>query len=401
LKLVLTKTSSEQSPRRSLQALDRLNFTLGDVRDVFEPYLTIFLTAERQFDPAQVGLALAIGNLAGILAQTPIGAVVDSTKHKRRLIAIASAAIVMSYLLIIHLSAFPAMLVAQVGIGVAAVTVIPSVSAISLGLVGQQRLNQRVGRNEAFNRAGNAVTAVLAGILAQITGLVWIFYLLILLCIATIAIVFQIRDRDIDNTKARSGHSQTTGQDLLHDRPLQVFSLAVFLFYLANAALLPLLSQKLTGGQPAAAPSVFISASIAVAQFTTIPVAAWAGTAADVWGRKPLLLLAFAATAVRALLYGFNTDPWFVVGMQTLDGLSSGIFAVAIVVVVADLTKGTGRFNLAQGGIYTTIGLGAALSNLAIGFLANTAGFSIAFFTLFAIAIVGAMWLWFAMPETK
>ncbi|PSB46918.1 MFS transporter, partial [Chamaesiphon polymorphus] len=384
-----------------LQALDRLNLTLGDVRDVFEPYLAIFLTAERQFDPAQVGIALAIGNLAGILAQTPIGAVVDATKHKRLLIAIASAVIAMSYLLIINISAFPAVLVAQVGIGVAAVTVIPAVSAISLGLVGQKGLNQRVGRNEAFNRSGNAITAVVAGILAQITGLAWIFYLLILLCIATIVLVFQIRDRDINNTTARSGHSQTTGNDLLHDRPLQVFSLAVFLFYMANAALLPLLSQKLTGGQQAAAPSGFISASIAVAQFTTIPVAAWAGKAADVWGRKPLLLLAFAATTVRAFLYAFDTDPWFVVWVQTLDGLSSGIFAVAIVVVVADLTQGTGRFNLAQGGIYTTIGLGAALSNLAIGWLASTAGFSIAFFTLSAIAAIGAFWLWFAMPETK
>jgi len=108
-------------------------------------------------------------------------------------------------------------------------------------------------------------------------------------------------------------------------------------------------------------PSAFISACIAIPQFTTIPVAAWAGTNADRWGRKPLLLLAFAATTLRAFLYGLNANPWFVVGVQSLDGIASGIFAVLLVVVVADLTKGTGRFNLAQGAIYTTIGLGAAL----------------------------------------
>jgi MFS family permease len=402
---VATDTNTAtRSPRRSLQALDRLNLSLGDVRDVFEPYLAIFLATERQFDPGQVGIALAIGNIAGILAQTPIGAVVDATKRKRLLVAIASVAIALGYLLIINVSAFPAVLVAQFAIGIAAVTIIPSVAAISLGLVGQDRLTARIGRNEAFNRAGNAATAIVAGMLSQLSGLAWILDLLVLLCIATIILVFQIRDRDIDNQTARSssdrqqGRSQSTIGSLLSDRPLLTFGLVVFLFYAANASILPLLSQQL--GTQDRTPSGFISVFIAMAQVTTIPVAAWAGTAADAWGRKPLLMLAFIATTVRALLYGFNTNPWFVVWVQVLDGLASGILAVAIV-VVADLTKGSGRFNLAQGAIYTTIGLGAAVSNLAIGFLAKTAGFSTAFFTLATISVIGTIWLWVAMPETK
>jgi predicted MFS family arabinose efflux permease len=166
--------------------------------------------------------------------------------------------------LTINISALPAVLVAQAGIGVAAVTIIPAVSAISLGLVGQDRLTERIGRNEAFNRAGNAATAIVASILSQITGLAWIFYLLILLCIATMILVFQIRDRDIDNQAARSSsnadpnRSQTTIGSLLSDRALLTFGLVVFLFYAANASLLPLLSQQL--GSQANAPSGFISA---------------------------------------------------------------------------------------------------------------------------------------------
>lgn len=403
LSIVATNTAP-RSPKRSLQALDRLNLSLGDVRDVFEPYLAIFLTGERQFDPAQVGIALAVANIAGILAQTPIGAVVDASKHKRQLIAISSVAIALGYLMIINVRAFPAILVAQAGIGIAAVTIIPAVSAISLGLVGQKGFNRRIGRNETFHRSGNVVTATIAGILAQITGLAWIFYLLVFMCLATTLLVFQIRDRDIDNTAARAGggsnQSQERKTDLLKDRPLLTFSLAVFLFYTANAALLPLLSQQLTGGQ-ATAPSGFISAFIAIAQLTTIPVVAWAGKAADVWGRKPLLLVAFATTTARAFLYGLNTNPWFVVWVQTLDGIAAGILAVTIAIVIADITSGTGRFNLAQGGVYTTIGIGAALGNLASGFLAKTAGFPIAFLTLSVIAALGTGWLWFAMPETK
>ena len=409
-----TKASS-RSLSQSLKALDRLNLSLGDVRDVFEPYLVVFLATERHWNPAQVGFAIAITNVAGILTQTPIGAVVDASKHKRLLIAIAALAIAASYLMIVHAQAFPAVIAAQVSIGVAAVTIIPAVSAISLGLVGPDRLNQRIGRNEAFNRGGNAVTAVAAGVLAQLIGLVWVFYLLVLLCLITVILVFRIQSRNIDNKVARSDNAsadddsannpeqsqpRTTVKDLLHDRPLLIFSLSVFLFYAANAALLPLLSQQLTGGQ-SSMPSAFISACVAISQFTMIPVAAWAGKSADRWGRKPLLLIAFAATTLRAFLYGLNANPWFVVGVQSLDGLASGIFAVLLVVVVADLTKGTGRFNLAQGAIYTTIGLGAALSNLAIGFLVKAAGFSTGFFTLSAISATGMIWFWLTMPETK
>lgn len=404
-----TKTFS-RSPRHSLKALDRLNVTLGDVRDVFEPYLAIFLATERHWNPAQVGFAIAITNIAGILTQTPMGALVDVSKHKRLLVAIASLTIAISYLTITSVQAFPAVIVAQAGIGIAAVTIIPAVSAISLGLVGQDRLEQRISRNEAFNRTGNTFTAVVAGVLAHFTGLTWIFYLLVLLCVATTILIFRVQSQDIDHTVARADdnsakdpeqtRSRLSVKDLLSDRTLLKFSVVVFLFYAANGALLPLVGQQLTGGQ-ANTSSAFLSACIAISQGTTIPVAAWAGQAADRWGRKPLLLLAFTATTLRAFLYGLGANPWFIVGVQTLDGIASGIFAVLLVVVVADLTKGTGRFNLAQGGLYTTIGIGAALSNLAIGFLAKAAGFGVAFFTLSAIAAMGMLWLWFVMPETK
>jgi MFS family permease len=91
--------------------------------------------------------------------------------------------------------------------------------------------------------------------------------------------------------------------------------------------------------------------------------------------RVPIMAAGVSRTiTLRAFIYGLNANPWFALVVQTLDGLASGILAVSIAIVVADLTKGTGHFNLAQGGIYTTIGVGAALSNLAIGFLAKTTG---------------------------
>lgn len=388
----------------SVAALDRVNLSLGDVRDVFEPYLAIFLTADRNLNPAQVGIAISTTSIVGILAQTPLGAVVDASGDKRRLIAIATLTVAISYMIIVHFPAFWAVIAAQGMIGISAVIVGPAVAAASLGLVGKERLEKRVGRNEALNHTGNVVAAIVAGILGQFVGRAWIFYFFVILCILTIVSVFQIRKKDIDNTEARAddreNKERASMKDLLSDRTLIIFASSVILFYLANAALLPLVSQELTKGKQNA-PSLYVSAAVIVAQLIMIPVAAWAGTTASKWGRKPLILIAFAAVLIRALLYTLNRNPWFLVSVQVLDGIASGIFTVLVVVVVADLTQGTGRFNLAQGAINTMIGIGAALSNLGSGFLVKAAGYHIGFMTLAGIAAVGLSWFWLAMPETK
>lgn len=398
------KRGKPKSKSSSVAALDRVNLSLGDVRDVFEPYLAIFLTADRNLNPAQVGIAISITSIAGILAQTPLGAVVDASRDKRRLIAIATLTVAISYMVIVHFPAFLAVIAAQGMIGISAVIVGPAVAAASLGLVGKERLEKRVGRNEALNHTGNVVAAIVAGILGQFVGRAWIFYFFVILCIFTIVSVFQIRKQDIDNTKARSDDGEdkerASMKDLLSDRTLIIFASSVILFYLANAALLPLVSQELTGGKQNA-PSLYVSAAVIVAQLIMIPVAACSGTTANKWGRKPLILIAFAAVLIRALLYTLSRNPWFLVSVQVLDGIASGIFTVLVVVVVADLTQGTGRFNLAQGAINTMIGIGAALSNLVSGFLVKAAGYHIGFMTLAGIAAVGLSWFWLAMPETK
>jgi MFS family permease len=138
-----------------------------------------------------------------------------------------------------------------------------------------------------------------------------------------------------------------------------------------------------------------------VAQLTMIPVAAWAGTTANRWGRKPLILIAFGAVLIRAILYTFNRSPWFVVSLQALDGIASGIFTVLVVLIIADLTQGTGRFNLAQGLVNTAIGIGASLSNIGSGFLVKAAGYNVGFMTLAGITAIGLGWTWLRMPETK
>ncbi len=395
----------QQPSRQSLKALDRLNFSLGDVRDVFEPFLAIFLAVDQRWNPAQVGLAISTTSIVSIFAQIPAGAIVDVSKHKRAIIAISTIAVAVSYLVLVRFPILPIVVMAQAVIGTSAIIVGPTISAISLGLVGHERLEKRVGRNEAFNHTGNAIAAILSGALGKFAGRQWIFYLFAILCIAIVISVFQIHRREINNSLSRSqdqaNQSQQPAkfQDLVRDRPLQILSLSVILFYFANAPLLPLVSQKIAGG--GTAPTLFVAASIVVAQMMMIVVSARTGVLADQRGRKGLFLIACAAVVVRSLLYVFYDSPWLLIAVQLLDGIASGIASVLVIVMVADLAKGTGRFNLAQGAINTSIGIGASLGNLTLGFLAKAVGFKAVFVIAAVIAIVALGLFWAKMPETR
>jgi MFS family permease len=187
---------------------------------------------------------------------------------------------------------------------------------------------------------------------------------------------------------------------LLSDRRLLVFAGCVVIFHSANAALLPLVSQQLALGSDTGMGFAFTSACIIAAQFFMIPMALLCGARADTWGRKPLFLAAFTLLPIRGLLFTLSNDSYYLVGVQALDGLANGIFGMIFLLILADLTRGTGRFNAAQGALTTLIGLGATFSNIVAGWVVELAGYSAGFLFLAAIGVVGALLFGLAMPET-
>jgi MFS family permease len=95
-----------------------------------------------------------------------------------------------------------------------------------------------------------------------------------------------------------------------------------------------------------------------------------------------------------------TTSPIALVGIQLLDGIGAGIFGVVGTLVIADLTRGTGRFNLMQGALATATGIGAASSNLMTGFVVEVGGYDTGFLVLAAIAAAALVFYGLAMPET-
>jgi MFS family permease len=127
-----------------------------------------------------------------------------------------------------------------------------------------------------------------------------------------------------------------------------------------------------------------------------LPIALLVGRKADVWGRKPLFLAGFAILPIRAVLYTFSDNSFWLIGVQILDGVGAGIFGALTPLVIADIMRGTGRYNLAQGAISTMVGIGGSLS----GVIVDHFGYTVTFLALGAAALVATTVFAVAMPET-
>jgi len=389
------------------RALDALNFFLADVRDGLGPYLSIYLLTEQKWDQASIGVVMSVAALAGIIAQTPAGALIDGSTAKRALM-IAAAVVVMSACLVLpFIHQFAPVAVTQALAASAGAIFPPAIAAVTLGTVGPKAFTRRIGRNEAFNHAGNATAAAIAGGTAYFYGPIVVFWLLAVMAVASIFATLSIPAGAIDDHVARGladGHAGDGDEPsgfrvLLTCRPLLIFAAATVLFHFANAAMLPLVGQKLALANRDLGTSL-MSVCIIAAQAVMVPVAMLVGRKADAWGRKPIFAAALAVLALRGALYPLSDNPYWLLSVQLLDGVGAGIFGALFPLVVADLTRGTGHFNISQGAIATATGLGGALSTSVAGFIVVEAGYGAAFLSLAAVAGVGLGLFVALMPET-
>jgi MFS family permease len=395
---------------RPARALDALNFFLADVRDGLGPYLAVYLLTVQHWDQESTGLVLSLGGIAGLLAQTPAGALVDNLRAKRALVAGAAATVTGACLLMPLWPSFWPVTAAKIASGAASSVFPPAIAAITLGVMGRQAFTRRTGRNEAFNHAGNAFAAATAGLLSLWFGPVAVFGLLGAMAAASLVSVLAIpadaidhdlaRGLDSDQPKAVNGQRPSALRVLVTCWPLLIFAICVTLFHFANAAMLPLVGQELAQ-QDANRGTALMSGCIVGAQVVMVPMAALVGAKADAWGRKRLFLAGFAVLAVRGVLYTLSSNPWWLLGVQTMDGVGAGLFGALFPLIVADLTRGTGHYNVSLGAIATAQGIGASLSNAVAGFIVVRAGYDSAFLTLAGIAVAGFSLFWWAMPETR
>jgi MFS family permease len=389
--------------RQSLRGLDWFIFFVADVQTGFGPFLAVYLTSQK-WTQVDIGLVLTVGGLVSVLGQTPGGAAVDAARSERLVAGLALAAISGSALAYATSPIFPIVLAGAVLHASASCVLGPCIVAMSLGLVGHAAIGERLGRNARFASIGNGLAAAAMGACGYLLSPRAVFFVTAALLVPTLLALSCIRAIDIDPERARGGPPERTKdrtvQTIMRKRPLLILAGCAMLFHLANGSMLPLMGSVVTMRSSEWA-TVLIAACIVVPQLIVAAVSPWIGRRAQMWGRRPFLLLAFAALPLRGLLFATVTDPYLLVAVQALDGISAAALSIMVPLMIADLTRGTGRFNLAQGIVGTAVGIGGSISPTLAGYLTDHFGSRVAFLGLAAIAAASLSAVWALMPETQ
>jgi MFS family permease len=391
--------------KQSRQGLDWLNFFLADIQTGFGAFLAFYL-ADLGWDKGQVGLALSAGTVAGLIAHIPGGAIVDWAPWKRGFAALGIAMIAASGLILALTPTFALVFTAEILHGLSGGIVTPAIAAISLGLVGRGAMSARTGRNNAYDAAGNALTAGAMGAAGQYIAKSAIFFGAAALCIPALVALSLIKSDEIDYARARNasiGHRAANLQrlfDLSKNLRLYIFAACIFLFQLADASMLPVISEDLAQDKFQSS-SLLMAGLIVTPQIIAAVLSPWIGYYSEKFGRKPLLLVGFGVDVLRALLFAFfTTYPFLIVG-QCLAGVSSACVTVLTILMITDMTTGTGRFNLVQGIIGTVIAIAAAISTGTSGFVFERFGHFSGFVILGAAAAAATALFWAGLTETK
>ena len=384
----------------SIGALTTLNFLMADVRDGLGPYLAIFLQGQG-WSPIDIGLVLTIGGLAGMLATTPMGAFVDATRKKRMVTIGAGVAVTVGCLAILFYPSFLVVAASQVLTGIVGAVIPPAIAAMTLGIVGPQKFSHQIGRNEAANHGGNVVAAVACAGFSYFVGIQAVFFVMIAMAVGSIAATLAIKESDIDHDVARGldkssqDDKSASGFAVLFKTPaLLIFGVILMLFHFGNAAMLPLVGQRIEA--LGLGNAVFwISVAVIVAQAVMVPMALIAARIAERYGYAPLLLAALFALPLRAIVAASTPEAWIAIPVQMLDGVGAGILGVVTPALVARILRGTGRFNAGLGAVMTVQAIGAALSATAAGYMVvnskdwlSTAGMETGF-TGYGLAFLG------------
>jgi len=390
---------------RSRYGLDWTNFFISDVQTSFGSFVAFYLAGLHWSKP-DVGMVLTIGGLAAVISLIPGGALADEIAHKRLLIACGIVSLAGTALIYALAPSFGMVVIAELLHGTTAGLIGPGISAISLGLVGRRAMSSRTGRNQRFQAAGTAITAAIMGFIGSRFSTRAIFFATSVFCAPALVALGLIRPEEIDYHRARNAKTGEQSRDLSRlldvakNRPLLVFAACLMLLQLADASMLPLIGENLALSGSGLG-SIYMSGLIIVPQVVVAGLAPWAGYHSETRGRKPLLVLAFGLDALRALLLAFFSSYSALILAQVLNGVSSAIITVLTILVIADLTAGSGRFNLTTGVVGMLQAIAAAISTTATGFLFAKFGAFIGFLAITGVAAAATFFLWAALPETK
>lgn len=392
-------------PPRSHRGLDWFVFFVADVQTGFGPFIAVYLTSQK-WTQVDIGFVLTVGALISLFGQIPGGALLDRLQAPRRAAAIAVAIISVSALILALWPTFSGVMLSRILQAGASCVLGPAIAALSLGLVRRSHAGERFGRNASFASVGTGLTAAAMGAFGYYISNQAVFFVTALLGVPALIALMQIRPSDVNAVRSHGGVGaklSSIGEALkiaASHKPIFIFAGGVFLFHLANAAVLPLIASSFTVRSGALA-TPLIAVAMVIPQFIVAVTSPFVGRQTRIIGRRPLLLLGFTALVVRIMLTAVVNDPLAIVAVQVFDGIAAAVLGVLVPLTIADLTRDMGHFNLVQGIVGCAMGIGASISTTMGGYLADRFSTFTALTALAAVAATGLFVVWLMMPETR
>lgn len=421
-----------------------VSFSLGELGDGLNIFQGVYLVGIG-WNEGSVGLALSLMGLTCLLIQTIAGDFIDKTMVDRRVFLVAASlitALSASTILMVREGNVDHMLIfiSKIIEGVAGSFIGPCLAALTLACFGPTHFDAVMANNIFWGHVGAVSAAVLAGSSAYLLYPNVKYSFLVIGFSALLATAFvpylpegdkrmgrgfkgkvafteQGRLETIDTLSSPSElegpprpiHVQqaSTYREVFSDTKTFVLCLTGFLFHFANANVLLVLGELMGGdnedGSPTKTALPLIAGAIVLAQFTM----ALANIACDKLtrrnvGRKPMFLAGLSTLPIRCalIIYWKDAGDGWLLSTQILDGLAGGVCGLLHALLVADITFGTGRFNIVMGLTASCFGLGATLSNFVGQLVVEKLGHVASLWGSFVLSLMAVIAFAILMPET-
>lgn len=372
---------------------------------------------------------MAVQYVVSVMCAPICGNFLDNIRFKRLALMTAFLITASTYAMLTHFETFGAVIAILIVQSAISGMYLPGINSLSLGLVGKKGFVKRATRNEMWRHVGVLLAGILPMTIIPRIGFHNYFFVCTgMACFAALTTLL-IDDSKIDHAAARGSDDQDSSgihtdtdsvtdlvpfRQLLCRKQIMLTIASVVIFHLGNAAMLPMTGQKIDELEHNNATwieipfvgevdgTVGVSIASVIAETTAIPITFIAGRLADRrgWGRRRVALVGFTALPIRGVLLAITNSIYGLLAIQVLDGLGGAVVGVVPILMMQDLTDGTGRFSSMQGGVAAALGLGTAVSQIVAGGIADAAGFETMFYSLAGIACVALLCI-VLMKETK
>jgi MFS family permease len=401
---VILPASSAAPPDRGLDAVILLLAGSGSVYGAFIPvYLTVHAWSQ-----AQIGFLLTLNTVASLVCQVPAGLIIDLLAPRRRqILALAVIGMGVAPFVLAVAPRQATAVLAMVLLAVATSVLTPAVNAISLAVAGRIGFSERLGRNSRYGSIGAGCGALVMGLCINAGLQSGVFLIAVALTIPTLWAISAIGpDRVYLSRHGIMPPDQENPPDsrgwraLLRDRRLLIFGACVASFSVASAGVLQVATIEVNA-QLGARSGLIIAAFLILPQIVVAAISPAIARAAEVHGRRWILLVGFATLPVRGGLFALLRSTYALVPVQIFEGVGGAIFGVALSLVAADLTHRTGYYTLCLTILGLAAGLGTAMSTTLAGWVSDSLGREAAFWALAACGLLAFGLVAMAMPETR